>query len=340
MKNIIIIILISLFILGFSSCKKNPVEPSFPDDGGVTPGKRDYTWAADTIKNPLLVFTNIWGNSLTNIWVAGVQASNALYKYNGTSWALDNRVYLPTPRALWGHGNKVWIGNYNGCIWQFAGDSYQEQVTFYKLGDEFVVFGNMDGSSEQEIYVTGAYYVNSVCYAIIMKYDGTSWKNDRVFDNPSAILQFKYSPRNDRYYLTTSNPDNSETVYEYDRKNLKEICSYPSSNTGPTLAVIDGYAYIVIENKIYRYVNDKMEPIAEVSLSNFGGVVWGRSRNDIFVRMHDGLAHYNGTDVQYLFKTTDNTAMAPNMAIFDKDVFVNVKDFNTGYNIIYHGTLK
>lgn len=340
MKNVFVVFCVALLVLGFSSCKKNLVEPPFPDDGNATPGRRDYTWVADTIKNPNVEFTNIWGNSLTNIWVTGVQSSNALYRYNGTNWALDNRVYMPAPCALWGYGNKIWIGNFNGCIWQFAGDSYQEQVSFYKLGDRFTVFVNMGGSTENEIYIAGGYYLNNIAYPMLMKFDGTSWKLDRKIEEPSGILQFKYSQRNDRYYLTIVNSDNSETVYEYDRNNLKEICSYPQSNTGPTLAVIDGYAYVVIENKINRYVNDKMEQITEVNLPNFGRMVWGRSRNDIFIRMFDGLAHYNGSDMQYLFKTSANTALAPNMAIFDKDIFINVKDYTTGYNIIYHGALK
>jgi hypothetical protein len=134
--------------------------------------------------------------------------------------------------------------------------------------------------------------------------------------------------------------DYTTKIYEYDRKNLKLIYSYPPSNGGPTIAAIDGYPYLVIDKKIYRYFNGNMEFIFEVSDQNFGGVIWGRNRNDIFIRMQDGLAHYNGTDWQYLFKSIGQTALMPNSVIFDKDIFIPAKIRTTGYPIIYHGKLK
>jgi hypothetical protein len=339
MKNIGAILCLCLLVLGFSHCKSS-VEPPFPYDSNVSQGSRNYTWKADTIKNPYLDFYQIWGNSPDNIWTGGALSSDALYHYNGARWALDGRVYLPTPSALWGYGDKVWIGNYNGCIWQFTGNSYQQQVSFHKLGDHFTNFLTMVGSSDKEVYVTCAYRIKDTCYSLLMKYDGTDWKMDKKFDEPCGIKDITYSPRNDRYYLTTSQYDGSKTVYEYDRTNMKKIYKYPDSNTSPTLATIDGYEYIVIRPKIYRYRNGQKEDITEINDSNFGGIIWGRSRNDIFVRMYDGLAHYNGKDIKYLFKISADEKLNCNMAIFDKEIFISSKDYNTGYNIIYHGTLK
>jgi len=34
---------------------------------------------------------------------------------------------------------------------------------------------------------------------------------------------------------------------------------------------------------------------------NFYQRMWGRNSKDIFLLMTDGLAHYNGTDIEYLF---------------------------------------
>ena len=52
----------SLFILlNFSSCDDGPTEPN------VEPGRRDYTWVADTLKVPYGEFT-----SLRSIWGEGI----------------------------------------------------------------------------------------------------------------------------------------------------------------------------------------------------------------------------------------------------------------------------
>jgi hypothetical protein len=56
--------------------------------------------------------------------------------------------------------------------------------------------------------------------------------------------------------------------------------------------------------------------------------------------MQDGLAHYNGTDWQYLFKSPESIKLSSNSAIFEKDFFIPAKIFKTGTNIIYHGTIK
>jgi hypothetical protein len=340
MKNIALVFCIAILLLGAGSCKKNPIEPPDEEQENLKPGRRDYTWAADTVKNPYLDFYHIWGNSLANIWTGGMLSSNALYRYDGTKWLLDNRVYLPTPAALWGYGDKVWIGNYNGCLWQFTRDTYKEQISFQKMGDTYVQFINMVGSSNNEVYVTGAYHQNGSWYTLLMKYDGIKWSLDKNYEYPTSIMQLSYSPQNDRYYWTEAYPDNSGSFVEYDRVNIKVIRKFNNANTAASLATMDGYEYIVSDRSVYKYYNDQTNKILDINNNNFGGIVWGRGRNDMFIRMFDGIAHYNGTDVQYLFKIPQNYRMNSNMQIFEKDVFISAKDFNTGYNIIYHGKLN
>lgn len=340
MKNIALLFCAAMLLLGAGSCKKNPVEPPFPDDGGLTPGSRNYTWVADTIKNPYIYLRSIWGNSVDNIWTTGDLMSDAIFKYNGHSWNLDARVYINSPQGIWGYNNCIWISNDKGSIWMFTDNNYTQQLKDFRINGGLTSFGNMAGSSNNEIYAIGSVLLNNANYPIILKFDGNSWTLDKRLNNPGGLSQIKYSSKNNKYYMVSNQPDYTVNVYEYDRQDLKLIYDSQPTNAGPTIAQIDGYSFIVIENKVYRYFNSRMENILEVDDSKFGGVVWGRNRNDIFIRMLDGLAHYNGTDIEYLFKTSGSTMMAPNMAIFDKDVFVNVKDYNTGYNMIYHGTLK
>jgi len=316
-----------------NSCKENPVGP---DDSNAVPGRRDYTWVADTINNPYQLFYNIWGDGPNNVWSTGSLMSDGVYHYDGEKWSLDNRVYISDPDAIWGYGNDLWIGNDKGCIWKFTGDSYKQELKDFKVDDNFVNFVEMTGKSSSEIYAVGSNRTKPV----IMKYDGTKWNFEKMLTDTGGFNQISYCSRNDKYYLRCPLYDYSTKIYEYDRVNLKMIYHSSPSNRQPGLSLIDGYVYIVIDNKIERYFNGRTELIFEVNDPNFGGVVWGRNKKDILIRMQDGLAHYNGTDWQYLFKSVGQTALMPNSVIFDKDIFIPAKIRTTGYPIIYHGQLK
>lgn len=333
MKLITKFILLTALLIVLYTCKDNPVGP---DDSNAVPGRRDYTWVADTIDNPYLHFTNIWGNAPNNVWIAGALMSDGLYRYNGQKWLLDNRIYISDPNAIWGNENNVWIGNDKGCIWKFIGDSYTQQLTDFKVDGNLTDFYEMGGSSNNEIYVVGSNRKNP----IIMKYDGSFWRLDKKLTEEGLFNQLKYCPKNNKYYLGLWLTDYSVRIYEYDRNNLKMIYENPPSNVGPTISEIDGYIYVVIGHKIYRYFNGKMEFIFEINDPNFGWRVWGRNRNDILIRMKDGIAHHNGTDWKYLFKSPEPIMLSANSEIFINDVFIPAKSETSGNNIIYHGILK
>ena len=42
--------------------------------------------------------------------------------------------------------------------------------------------------------------------------------------------------------------------------------------------------------------------LLDINEPNFLGQIFGRSEKDILLLMSDGIAHYNGIDVQYLKK--------------------------------------
>ena len=302
----------------------------------LSPGSRNYTWVANTINNPYLLFYNIWGDSANNVWTTGSLMSDAVYHFNGQKWSLDNRVYISDPEAVWGYGNSVWIGNDKGCIWKFTDSSYIEELKDFQINGKYIDFVQMVGISNNEIYAVGGNHINPV----IMKYDGTSWGLDKTLQDTSLFNQITYSFRNDKYYIVSALNNYTTKIYEYDRKELKLIYNSTPSNAGPTIASIDGYPYLVIGNKIYRYSNGNMIFIFEVDDPNFRGNIWGRNRDDIFMMMLSGIAQYNGTDWKYLFESNESVFISPNIAIFDKDVFIPVKINRTGYPIIYHGTLK
>jgi len=193
--------------------------------------------------------------------------SSGLYKYNGQKWNLDDRVYISDPMALWGYENNVWIGNDNGCIWKFTGDSYTQELGNLKIDESLVMFYDMAGSSNNEIYTVG-YNGPTNCMPVIMKYNGSIWSLDKKLADLGVFNQIKYAHRNDKYYLGLSLVDYSMEIYEYDRKNLSLIYKKEKGdNIFTSFAVIDGYAYIVVDNKIYRYYNGNMEFIFEVDVN-------------------------------------------------------------------------
>jgi hydrogenase maturation factor len=55
--------------------------------------------------------------------------------------------------------------------------------------------------------------------------------------------------------------------------------------------------------------------------------------------MIDGIAHFNGSDVQYIYKINSNVRLASSI-IFDKQVIFSAIDFNTGNTLIIKGELK
>ena len=69
------------------SCNDSSVNPL----DNLLPGRRDYTWEADTIKIPNNYSADLrvmWGSSPTDIWVAGPS-----YTYKYTMWHFDAQCY-------------------------------------------------------------------------------------------------------------------------------------------------------------------------------------------------------------------------------------------------------
>ncbi len=57
--------------------------------------------------------------------------------------------------------------------------------------------------------------------------------------------------------------------------------------------------------------------------------------------MSDGIAHYNGSDVQYIYKTNNNNiSLQGTFVVFEKEVFIMADDIYNGLNYIIRGKLK
>jgi len=104
--------------------------------------------------------------------------------------------------------------------------------------------------------------------------------------------------------------------------------------------LINNEVYFVLRTEIAKRVNNRFQTVLKLENTNFSNDIWGRNFNDIFLEMTDGLAHYNGNDIKYLFKYNQSNVSIFGAALFDKEVFFLVHEFTTSLSLIYHGKLK
>ncbi len=117
--------------------------------------------------NPPNVLTQVSLGSLTNIW--GVDASNAIYQYNGSVWTRINGVLKQVSAAPDG---TVWGVHPNGTIYQYAGNNTWNQMSGslkqVSVGSSSNVWG-VNSSNQTYIYDQGTWVMvadgtfNQIC---------------------------------------------------------------------------------------------------------------------------------------------------------------------------------
>ena len=107
------------------------------------------------------------------------------------------------------------------------------------------------------------------------------------------------------------------------------------------ISLINGQVYFILGDQIAVRENNQFKTILNVDNPNFYQRIWGRNSKDIFLLMTDGLAHYNGSDIQYLFHFNQMPGRKFTEQRFLKMMyFFYVYEGSTNLNLIYHGKLK
>jgi hypothetical protein len=341
MKSKIFLLVAVTVLLITNSCKDNGTDPET-----LEPGRRDYVWTVDTIKAYYIYFSSIWGQNAEDVWAISMVGSvfENIYRYDGKKWYRETRTPIGNTSSLWGIENNLWICTHDGHIWNYKNNVFSSSPQLL-LENKEVEFLSIAGKNENEIFAGGGKNITLNRDALLYKYNGINWQLNKIMQNKGNITRIRYSSVNNRYYILTylDNETENDTVslYEYDGNNIKSIYrNYISENTSCIMNDINGYLYVTIGHKIFRYSKNNFEQILEINDSNFGGQTWGRSKSDIFIRMLDGLMHYNGSDVKYILKFSPDVRFGTSAMVFEKNIFLHVFDNKTGYNIIYHGKLK
>ena len=326
----------------FYSCKDNPVNPL----DNLQPGRRDYIWSVDTLKMPMNDVQAIWGSSPNDVWTVGPggTAADRLSHFDGTKWKQWNKPVRCTGGTLFGFSkDDVWMGGGDGNIWHFNGTSWTQNSIYKPANAQSVFIANILGTNSNDVYAVGVivYDSQNTQRGFILHYDGFSWKEVYRANTYSSFQRLR-NEGNHIYIqgvkLSYTARDTTE-FYLLNGNNL--ITIYSDEIFIGKLSLIGNKVDFTIGKDIYRYVNGVFEKRLSFSDPNFGYQIYGRSEKDLFVRMINGLAHYNGTDLVYM-KTFDNNfaSVVNSPVIFRNEVFFAVPDYINKANLVLRGKLK
>jgi hypothetical protein len=351
-------ILINILLLGFCSLSLTCKSPTSPDDN-IQPGNRNYIWTVDTLhylwQSSL---GGIWGSSPTNIWCGGYED---LFHYDGTTWSHWPGITCDVNTIFGFSASDVWIGGNDGKIWHFNGNSWTENFVYRPDGLTNVSICNIYGKNANDIYAVGGItYNNTTQRGFILHYDGSGWKEVYKTNYQSWFIRVRVE--NSTAYIFgekidyTSGGDTvlTETYFLYRFQNgiLKQIYSGSEGMGWTMIDEIGGRVYFILSHDIcrYEYTNEYFKTgeyfsngkfVKQFSIDDpkFNYQIYGRNIKDIFATVYDGIMHWNGTDLKYLVKYSNDFMYIPVPAIFDKDVFFGVVDGLNNVVIVAHGKL-
>jgi hypothetical protein len=324
------------------SCNK-PTEPPTED---IPPGRRDYIWTVDTLNIPFTILESIWGSSPTNVWIVGPggDLDKTIYHYNGREWKNDGISRNINPRTIWGFSSSdIWIGGAN-TFWHFNGNSWKEHTSFTIPDFTYCGIEDIWGDTPNNIYAVGYAKNNEQFMGLVMHYDGIKWQQSKIPMLEKYNFDRIRKGENTNYFMLgiRNEPFAADTMkmYELVNNDLKEIFSGGTTiNSGGSFERIGQTMSFEVNRNICSYSSDNFNPFVKVNEINYGGTFWGRNKNDLFLRMQDGIAHYNGTDVEYLYNFEYGISISDAM-IFEQDVFFLAYDFNNGLNLIIKGKIN
>lgn len=342
----LIILLITLTTLSFISCNSNPIDA----EENLPPGRRDYVWTVDTLNIPFTRLQRIWGSSPEDVWAIGPGGASdkTIYHFDGEKWTNDGIARPLDPTAIFGFSNdNVWIGSFGGDIWRFNGSNWRHYTSITNE-TEHIVWLDIWGENSNDVFATGCYpdengnFING----IMAHYNGSSWSIINLAETKSSLVKIrKDNKASSKYYLIGYRiepfAEDTSKIYEFGGNSLNTI--YTGLTTSQELAeaeIINGKLYFIKGYEICEYVNNEFRLFLYVDNINFGNAISGRNKKDIFLRMKNGIAHYNGTNIEYLHIFNKSGISILGSVIFEEKIFFLAYDYNNSLNLILRGILN
>ncbi|MDP2860092.1 MAG: hypothetical protein Q8N98_00055 [bacterium] len=345
-----------------NSCKDNPIAPPLPAD------PRDFVWTVDTLDMPMNAIYSIWGSSPNDVWATGPGGApgDGLLHYDGKQWITWFRhhpqAWQVAGAALYGFAaNDIWMGgqatsDVGAGIWHWDGTKWGQYFNYNPEPGTYGFGGitNIWGSQPNDVYACGSvsHSRNLVpqttsSRGIVLHYDGATWKEVVKGDSGHQYGFLKIRGEQSNVYVQEERIDqqvgDSIIFYQLNGRQLNRI--YPNAVNNPTwgnFGVITGKLIFWMGHDVYSYEGGAFVKQFSIDNPNFNQYLYGRSMKDIFIYMIDGLAHFNGTDIRYLYtwqlgKGTQNLNDA---ASFDNEVFICLFQGSPTMNMVLHGKLK
>jgi hypothetical protein len=245
--------------------------------------------------------------------------------------------------------DEIWIGGGDGKIWFYNGINWSESIRleFNDNIEEEIGFQEIWGDSPNNIIATGYKGFGENRIAVLARYVGTEWKFTE-FDSLKKynFLRIRRSNKQTNTYYIWADKDEQLTgdklsIFEFKGDNdIKLVYEGGArSSTASFIQLIDSEVYFVIGFKVYKYINNEFKEFLDIPFSNFGRQIFGRNKNDILLRMTDGIAHYNGSNIKYIYQFENPTSIT-DAVMFDDEVFILAFDITNGNDLIFHGILN
>ncbi len=319
---------IAFLSLLLTTCGESIVGPNF------LPGRRDYVWTLDTLKTPFNYFTGLWGSSPSDVWTVGGGGNDEdrLWHFDGTKWSpYTKERIICTGETLFGFSkDNVWMGGGDGRIWHYDGNAWKENFV-YKPKEGWASIRDMWGRDKNDIYIVGTNFIGTKSKAFILHFNGNKWYEYYLADYPSQFIKIKGDDKN--IFISglkvdddPNNPIQVESGFIKKLDNNKFVDVFENNgNPGFGVFYIGKEAHILIERRLYKYSNNSLIKIMDIDEPNFAFGVYGRNYKDLFIKLYDGVGHYNGTDIIYLYKFSSNYSYySGNPMDFGNSIFFNI----------------
>jgi hypothetical protein len=340
------------FSLLFTYCKNTTVAPE------LTPGIRNYFWELDTLDMPMNYIGSVWGASPNDVWAVGAGGTeyDRLLHYDGSMWSTYTKEPINCAgEALFGFSaDNVWMGGQadlvkGAGIWHYDGVKWSQNYV-YDITDAYLIaVQDIWGNSPNDLYASGVIDFKEgstdVWRGFVLRYDGRRWSEVVRAQFNSQFIKVRLE-RNKVYifsvgvnYANGALDDFDLEFYQLNGNKLEKIYSGKESQINwANLHAINRKAYFVVDRDVYTYANRMLIKRLSIHYPQFNWAIFGRSEVDLFVGMKDGLAHYDGTDTEYIYNFPGNHMGAVNEPIiFEKEIFLGI---SSPRNMVLHGRLK
>jgi hypothetical protein len=345
MKHFYKILLLLTVEFLFYSC--NTTEPT----DNLKPGRRDYTWTVDTLDSPNNELRRTWASSENDAWAVGpggVTPYDRLWHFDGNEWQPYPQALSIYPECIYGFAqNDVWMGGSDGKVFHYDDNGWRHSYTYIKLDAVGTHINDLWGSNSKEIYAIGRTYINQepLPRSFILHFNGSIWKE--IYFSSKQLQFFKVQKENNQLFLsgiilTQSNEPDTLLFFKFENNLLSEIYRNTMDKiTFISLSQLGSKTYFLIGRDLCQYINGKFATVISFSDPLFGYQAFGRNEKDIFISMKGGLAHYNGENIEYLFRFSNSfTSPWPYPVNLSDALFFPAHDKNNDLNLILRGVLN